>query len=183
MRNFWRLRTRSAGVTLTDLATVISIVGTLSAIGMPGILGGINRAGVDSASIRLTEDIRLAQSTALTRGAQARLIIFDQTGAVPAPTNITDTTKANMYRIELRTGDSAPWPAISDNPGNNPNVLTVWNDLGTQYRGTAVTTGNAVVFNSQGFLGNSVVPLNIVVSGAGGTRTVQTSVIGKATIQ
>ena len=183
MRNFWRIRTRSAGMTLTDLATVLSIVGTLGAIGMPGILGGINRAGVDGASRRLTEDIRLTQSTALTKGAQARLIIFDQTGSVPAPTNLTDSTKANMYRIELRNGDSAPWPAIADNPGTNPNVLTPWNDLGSQYRGVVVTTGNALVFNSQGFLGNSAVALNIVVTGSAGTRTVQTSVIGKATIQ
>jgi len=55
------------------------------------------------ASRRLTEDIRLAQSNAITRGAQTRLIVFDQAGAVPNPEKLNDPTKANKYRIELRS--------------------------------------------------------------------------------
>lgn len=168
---------------MIELAINLSIVGILAAIAIPGILGSIQRTGVDGASRRLAEDIRVAQSTAITRGAQTRLLIFDRAGLVPEPTNLSETTKANMYRIEIRNGPSASWPAIGDNPATNPNVLTVWNDLGFQYRGIAVTAGNAVVFNSQGFLGTSAMPLDIIVQGSGGTRTIRTSVIGKATVQ
>jgi prepilin-type N-terminal cleavage/methylation domain-containing protein len=173
------------GMTALELVTVLAILAILSGIAIPGILGGIHRTGVDGASRRLAEDIRLAQSNALTRGMQARLIAFDQTGTAQNPglSAITDTTKRNMYRIELRSGPSVSWPALSDNPGNNSSVLTVWNDLGRDYRGVALTAGNALIFNTQGFLINSAAALDITLQGSGGTRTVQTSVIGKATIQ
>jgi len=170
------------GMTLVEFLTAIVILGILSAIAIPGILGSIHRTGVDGASRRLTEDIRLAQSNAITKGAQARLIVFDQTGAVPDPGNLNDPTKANKYRIELRPGPSALWPSVNDNPSSNPNVLTVWQDIGSQYRGVAVTTGSAVVFNSQGFLLNSSAPVNTVFQGPGGSKTVQTTAIGKVTV-
>ncbi len=177
---------RPAGMTLVELATVISVLGILALIGIPGLSGSIQRTGIDGASRRLAEDIRLAQSNALTRGVQARLIIFDQTGLVPTtPTAINDPTRANMYRIELCTSScssSTGWPTPTATPGSDSNVLTVWNDLGSQYHGVAVTTGNAVIFNSNGSLINLTVPANIVVGGPGGTRTIQTSLIGKATI-
>lgn len=180
MRQFGRQPT---GMTLIEITTVLVMMGILVAIAIPGILGSIQRAGVDGASRRLAEDIRLAQSTALTRGSQARLIVFDQSGVVPTtPSNITDSTKANRYRVEIRSSASASWPALSDTPGNNPNVLTEWSDIGSQYRGVAVTTGSAVGFNSLGGITNSTIPATIALQGTGGTRTVQTNLIGKATI-
>ncbi|HEX9897733.1 MAG TPA: type II secretion system protein [Candidatus Methylomirabilis sp.] len=171
-----------SGMTLVELAITIVILGILSAIAVPGILGSIHRTGVDGASRQLTEDIRLAQSNAITRGAQTRLIVFDQSGSVPDPGNLSDPTKANKYRIELRTGPSALWPTLNDNPSTNPNVLTVWQDLGNQYRGVSVTTSSALLFNSQGFLVNTSAPVNTVLQGPGGTKTVQTTAIGKAAV-
>ncbi len=172
-----------AGMTLVELLTGLIILTVLTAVGMPGILGSIQRTGVDGASRRLAEDIRRAQSNALTRGVQARLIVFDQTGVVPTtPTPTNDSTKANMYRIEIRSGAAASWPALTDTPGSNANVLTAWSDLGGQYRGVWVDTGNVVLFNSIGGLINTTVPATIVVQGAGGTRSIQTNAIGKATI-
>jgi len=183
MRKLGRTGEQPAGMTMVELATAVMMLGILAAIAIPGILGGIQRTGVDGASRQLAEDIRLAQSNALTRGAQARLIVFDQTGVVPtSPSTITDTTKANKYRVELRSSASASWPALTDTPGGNPNVLTVWNDIASQYRGVAVTTGNAVIFNSLGGLTNSTIPATIVLQGQGGAKTVQTNLIGKATI-
>ena len=169
-------------MTLVEFLTAIVILGILCAIAVPGILGSIHRTGVDGASRRLTEDIRLAQSNAITKGAQARLIVFDQSGAVPDPGNLNDSTKANKYRIELRTGPSALWPSVNDNPSTNPNVLTIWQDIGNEYRGVSVTTGSALLFNSQGFLVNTSAPVNTVLQGPGGTKTVQTTAIGKATV-
>lgn len=185
MKAIGRSWDKPRGINIVELAIAVSILGILSAIAIPGIVGGVQRSGVDGASRRLAEDIRLAQSSAITRGVQARVIAFDQAGTAPNPgsSSVTDTTKKNMYRIEVRSGATASWPALTDNPGTNANVLTVWQDLGNQYRGVAVTTGNILIFNSQGFLANSAVSLNIVVQGSGGTKTVQTSVIGKATIQ
>ena len=170
------------GMTLVEFLITTVILGILCAIAVPGILGSIHRRGVDGASRRLTEDIRLAQSNAITRGAQARLIVFDQNGAVPDPGNLSDSTKSNKYRIELRTGPSALWPSLNDNPSTNPNVLTVWQDLGNEYRGVSVTTGSALLFNSQGFLVNTSAPVNTILQGPGGSKTVQTTAIGKAAV-
>lgn len=183
MRKCW---TKPRGINIIELSIAVSIVGILAALAIPGILGSIQRSGVDGASRRLAEDIRLAQSNAITRGVQARLVAFDQTGVAPNPpsgTNLSDVSKANKYRIEIRSGASATWPAVTDTPGSNSNILTTWHDISGQYRGVVVTTGNALLFNSQGFLANSVIPLTIVLQGSGGTKTVQTSVIGKATVQ
>ncbi len=170
------------GFNIIELATVVAIVAVLAAIAVPGILGGVMRAGVDGASRQLAEDIRLAQSNALTRGAQARIVVFDQGGTAPNSGYASDSTKDNMYRIEVRLGPSASWPALADTPGTNSNVLTLWNNLARQYQNVRVTTANTVTFNSQGFP-SSASAINIVLQGDVGTKTVQTSTIGKATIQ
>ncbi len=177
-----KISTIPRGFNIVELFIVIMIIAVVSGIAIPGILGGIQRAGVDGASRRLAEDIRLAQSNALTRGAQARLVAFDRSGAAPNSGYSTDASKANMYRIEVRSGPSASWPTLGDSPATNANVLTPWNDLGKNYGGVQVTTADTVAFNSQGFP-NSASAINLVLAGPGGTRTVQTSVIGKATIQ
>jgi Tfp pilus assembly protein FimT len=172
------------GVTVIELLTVMITLAIIAAIGMPEVMAGIRRTGVDGASRRLADDIRLAQSTALSRGLQARLIAFNDSGvaANPGSADITDATKANMYRIEVRPSPTASWPALTDDTTSG-GVVTVWSRVAADYRGVSIGTGNTVVFNSQGFLINSTSPLNIVLQGAGGTKTVQTSVIGKATIQ
>jgi len=185
MKGTERAGKRSPGMTLVEFVVTIGIIGVLAGVAIPGILGSIQRRGVDGASRRLTEDIRLAQSTALTRGVQARLVVFDETGTapnLPATGTLSDATKANKYRIEIRTSATAAWPGLSDLPGASSNVITEWNDIASNYRGVVVTTGNTVVFNSMGGLVNSSAP-SIVLEGTGGTRTVQTNLIGRATVQ
>lgn len=176
------------GVTLIEMVIVVSIMGIILGIALPGIIGGIARTGVDGAGRRLAEDIRMAQSAAIGQGKQARLIVFDQAGVAPkgaataadkCASSVTDTTKANMYRIELRDSAAANWPALTDFPGANSNVFTVWNNLSKDYK-VAISTGNTICFNSQGFLAYSASPLNVVVSGSGGTKTVQTNLIGRS---
>jgi len=177
-----RNRRRPRGFNILELAIVVAMIGITAGIAIPGIVGGIQRRGSDGASRRLSDDIRQAQSQAITRGAQSRVVVFNQSGTAPGSSYATDAGKANRYRIEIRTSPSASWPALTDSPGNNANVLTTWNNL-AEFGGVKVTTGNTIVFNSQGFLAISTTPLNVVLSGADGVKTVQTSVIGKATVQ
>jgi prepilin-type N-terminal cleavage/methylation domain-containing protein len=172
------------GFNVIEMAIVVSILLITAGIAIPGILGGVQRTGVDGASRRLAEDIRLAQSTAITRGMQARLLSFDRNGLaqIPGGTNITDTSKANRYRIETRSSPSAAWPALTENSGSNANVVTSWQDVRAGFGGVLITTSNALIFRTLGNL-DATSALNIVLQGSGGTRTVRTSVIGKATIQ
>ncbi len=170
-------------MTLLELIVVVAIAACLAAVALPGILGGIHRTGVDGASRRLADDIRLAQASALTRGMQARIVVFDETGVVPlSPVSLNDPSLANRYRIEVRPSPAAAWPALTDTLGSNANVLTAWNNLAEQFQAVAVTTGNAVTFNSLGGLVNSTVPAGVVLRGTSGAKTVNTNAIGKVTI-
>jgi prepilin-type N-terminal cleavage/methylation domain-containing protein len=184
MKKMCKFKERPAGMTLVELATVVSILGILALIGVPGIIGGIQRTGVDGASRRLAEDLRLAQATALTQGVQARLVAVQTDGTAPnSGWSDPESTKANMYRIETRSSATATWPSPTADPGGDSNVQTVWNTLSKDYKGISIASGNTVVFNSQGFLANSTSALDITLNGPGGTRTVRTSVIGRATFQ
>jgi prepilin-type N-terminal cleavage/methylation domain-containing protein len=175
-------RRHPKGFNILELAIVIAMIGITAGIAIPGLIGGIQRRGSDGASRRLSDDIRQAQSQAITRGAQSRVVVFSNSGSAPGSSYASDAAKANRYRIEIRISPSASWPALTDNPGSNANVLTTWNNL-AEFGGVRVTTGNTVVFNSQGFLANSTATLSVVLVGADGVKTVSTSVIGKATIQ
>ena len=183
MARWLRCSRSPKGFTLIELSTVVSIVGVLATIGMPGLIGGIQRTGADGASRQLTEDIRLTHHTSFSRGYPTRIIIFNSSGVAQNPTgaDLTDTTKANMYRVEMRAGSS--WPALSQTRSTTADVLTDWNNLPSNFRGVTVTTGRVIAFNPQGFLADSAASLDATVQGVGGTKTVRTSVIGKATIQ
>jgi prepilin-type N-terminal cleavage/methylation domain-containing protein len=180
MRQARRLSDNRAGYSVMEIIIVVALLGILAAVAFPLLLGGIQRSGVDGASRQLAQDIRLTQSTAITRGLYVRLVAFDNTGNVPSPANLSDATKANKYRLEMSTALTGPWPATTDVPATNDTVLTSWYTLAS---GVRITSGNALTFNSQGFLRNTSDPLNIVLEGPGGTKTVQTTLIGKATIQ
>jgi type II secretory pathway pseudopilin PulG len=181
---------------MIELVIVVAILGLLAGIALPGVIGGIRRTGVDGAARRLSEDIRLAQSNAITRGLQCRLLSFDDSGvaqiksASGTVTTVTDATKKNRYRLETRTsgcvaGDT--WPSLAASAAQGAvavsgscsvEALTEWHDVGS---GVRITGSNALVFNSLGSLYNSTTALQIVLQGSAGTKTVQTSIIGKAT--
>jgi prepilin-type N-terminal cleavage/methylation domain-containing protein len=186
-----RFQREARGVTAIELVVAMCIVGILAAVTVPGILGGILRTGVDGAARRISEDLRLTQSTAISEGLQTRLLAFNNSGQAhdhggsPSGTlNLTNTAMANKYRIERRSSALASWPAVTDNRGTNPNVLTEWNDVPLQYRGVTIDFACTVVFNSQGFQVTSATGLRTVrVTGTGGTKTVSISNIGRVSFQ
>ncbi len=181
-----RERKSPSGFNVIELIIVLAVMATITGIAVPGILGSIQRRGVDGASRRIAQEVRLAQSHAISRGGQTRLLAFSSLGVatIPGGTNITEATLANRYRIEIRYSITAAWPALSDTPGNNPNVLTAWQDIQNLYGVVAITTANVPIFTTLGGLANYPgSPLQIVLLGSSGTtKTVTTNSIGKVTI-
>lgn len=171
------------GVTLMELVVGMSISAILAGISMPNMVNVIQGYSADGAARQVMADLRYAQSQAISSGMQARLVIFDANGVATGSGYADDATKANKYRLEARPAGGV-WPAVSDTPATNANVLTPWQDLAQDYR-QGVTQANAVAFTSRGFLQNSTATLNIVLQTlpAGRGHTVATNPTGKVTIQ
>ena len=175
-------RTRQgAGFTLMELAMGMAISGILVAVSMPAMLDTIQRYRAHAAPRQVMADLRFAQSQAIARGLQARLVIFDAAGQATGA-GYADATKANRYRLEARPTGGA-WPALADTMATNGNVLSEWLDLATDYRQT-VTQANAVAFTSRGSLQNSAASLDIVLqtTPSGAARTVRTHPSGQVEI-
>lgn len=167
----WRRR-KPAGYTLIEMIMGVILMAIMAGISMPAMLMLIQRYRADAAPRQVMADLRFAQSQAIARGMQARLVIFNAVGQATGTTYV-DTAKANQYRVEARPTGGA-WPALSDTVASNANVLSEWVDLGTSYR-QSVTQANAVAFTSRGSL-QSVSSLSIVLQTmpAGAVRTVRT---------
>lgn len=186
-----RLHRGPRGLTTIELVIVVSILGVMSAVAMPGIIGSILRTGADGAARQVADDLRLTQNTAISEGVQTRLLIFtnsgqahDHGGTSSGTLSLTNSAYKNKYRIERRTSALASWPAVTDTRGTNVNVLTEWKDLVQEFRNVSVDYACTLVFNSQGFQVTSATGLrSIRVVGQGVTRYLYVSSIGKVTLQ
>lgn len=158
----------AAGYTLSEIAMGLTITAILGGISMPSMIGMIQRYRANAGPRQVLADLRFAQYQAISRGMQARLVIFDTAGQATGA-GYTDTTKANKYRLEVRPTGGV-WPALADTPATTSNVLTVWLDLAADYR-QAVAQANAVVFTSRGSLQNSVTSLDLVLQTVPGGAT------------
>lgn len=157
---------------------VTAIVGGAS---MPNVLEAIQRYRADAAPRQVMADLRLAQSHAIARGVQTRIVIFNGDGQATGA-GYADASMANRYRLEARPTGGA-WPGLADTMTTDANVLTEWIDLGA-YR-QRVVQANAVGFTSRGTLLNAAGPITIVLrtDPGGPQRTVQTNPVGRVTVQ
>ncbi len=180
-RGTGRSARNAAGYTVVELMMGMAISGIMTAVSMPSMLDTIQRYRADAAPRQVMADLRFAQSHAISRGMQARLVIFDAAGQATGA-GYTDATKANQYRVEARPSGGA-WPALADTMASNASVLTPWTDLGADYR-QAVTQANAVAFTSRGSLQNSAATLSILLqtTPGGAARTVRTNPAGQLEI-
>ena len=163
-----KARMMERGITLLQFLIGAAIVAILAAISLPAFLLAMQNFRFRGAVDQVVGDIRRARALAVTQGRQVGIEGGFHVSAAP-----------RQYRIELRciaTGPGCPstlWPADSDTPSSNANVITLWQNVSTLYLGVTVSrpvdaasaTLDRIIFNS---LGNSVAttqnPISITVS-------------------
>ncbi len=168
---------RERGITLLQFLIGAAVVAILAAISLPAFLLAMQNFRFRGAVDQVVGDIRRARSLAVTRG--------------PYEAGFHVSASPRQYRIELRCTSGCPsllWPADTDTPSSNANVITLWQNISTLYLGVTVSrpvdaasfTLDRIIFNS---LGNSVAtvshPISITISKALGTpQVVQVAAIG-----
>ncbi len=71
---------KAAGYTLMEIAICSSIAAVMAGISMPAMLNTIQTYRADGAPRQLMGDLRYAQSHAIARGMEARVVIYSATG-------------------------------------------------------------------------------------------------------
>jgi type IV fimbrial biogenesis protein FimT len=172
-------RRRSAGLTLLELLTVITIAAVLMGIGLPSYQYVTNANRISGEVNGLLGDMQYARSEAIKEG---------QTVSVCSSTDPTAATPACSGSNAWQSG----WIVFSDVNGNGAfdpgdTVLRVQNSfpLGDTFNANNGMTG--VTFNREGFalgLANTVtVTLHAAVPNNGTTRCLQITIVGQLTTE
>ena len=179
-----RREQRDGGFSAVELVIGVAMLAIVAATGVAMFLPTIQRYQTRSGADQIAGDLRKIQGLAMTSGSRHRLFVRDCPSG-PSP--------CKEYRIE-RGGAGGVWPASSDTPTTNGNVLTEWLDLQreyagvrvTQLRNSAPTDRDNILFDSRGASVNPGVtyPLTVTVLHTSGTqRTVQVRSAGGVRMQ
>ena len=114
------------GFTLLELLGVVAILAILAAIGLPALLGLLEKYRLDAAANELAGAMRRAQADAVSQGGFYRVHL----GSDPA------VGRPNSYRIERNSGSG--WPTPADTLSTSPWVVTNWVDVSQLYGGVSV---------------------------------------------
>jgi prepilin-type N-terminal cleavage/methylation domain-containing protein len=115
---------RECGFTLVDMLVVITIIGTVSAIAVPSMMGAIDRMRLGQSAREVERELQIAKSRAVGKGRPIR-VRFDCPGpgeyriveliggpAAPAAADLaTNRCSESMY----------PYPAADHSPTTRPN--------------------------------------------------------------
>jgi type IV fimbrial biogenesis protein FimT len=166
---------RSAGLTLIELLTVITIVAILFALGVPSYQYVTNSNRISSEVNGLLGDMQYARSEAIKEG---------QTVTVCASTNSTTCSGSSSWQNG--------WIAFSD-PNSNAAVdagetlLRVQRAFAPGDTFVATPSTSAVSFNREGFalgLNNTVtITLHAVSANASSTRCLAVNLVGQLTTE
>ncbi len=192
----WMRRIGNKGFTMIELLVVVIIVVILAAVGLPSLLGMIQRSEIDGATRHVLYEIRAAQSLAVTRGDDFGFHWGGDPFVGMAP---------SVYRIERDPSSTcalppAGWPAPGDTentiyPDGVQRVIRAWLDMSVEYPGIVIQSiadnvGNpvgGVMFNSRGASVNSCVPVTFpltitIADTSGTTRQIEVQRAGRVRV-
>lgn len=176
-----------SGFSVLELATAVAIMAIIALATLPMLTNFQDTYRLRGAAQQVIADLRYAQGVAISRGG----IVGLHNGGDPL------VNKANQYRIERSTtGLVGTWPATSDTPTSNANVITDWTNLGTGYPGVTIASFKDnnnlsvtyVMFNSLAasvnpLTGGFANPVTVTLSNPSGNKQIQTKSNGSIKIQ
>lgn len=182
------------GFTLVDMLVVIAIVGTVSAIAVPSMMGAIDRMRLGQSAREVERELQIAKSRAVAKGRPVRIRfncpsvgqyrIVEVLGSVAAPTAADGASNRCDETVY-------PYPAADRNPTTRPNLdgsirrldgavsfaaaqtIEFWPD-GTAHYATAAGSPWALI---------PVAGISISVARAGVTSAITINGLGKIQLQ
>jgi type IV fimbrial biogenesis protein FimT len=148
-------RPGSRGFSLIELLVVLTLVGLLTVLGVPGFQSWMARARLRSTAEAMQNALRLAQAEAIRT---SRVVGFVRTAALPAFDATPSTSGANWYlrKIKLLSSDESPNAgfllqastlatqnsvAISGGPTASEAKMVCFDSFGRQTAVTSTNTG------------------------------------------
>ncbi len=181
------------GVTLVEAVVLVAILGIFAAVGLPGLVGALQRARSRGAADEIAIAARDARAQAMATGWTFRVWGFTDGSSV----------RPNQFRIEgVRDPNTVPWP----NPDTPPSPFQTatqtaerWISLPTEYAGARLNPGDSggagpcgasnsfcLTFNFAGMLipaSSYQGPTGSLLVTGGVNRTLSTSFAGGVRIQ
>jgi type IV fimbrial biogenesis protein FimT len=152
-------RKNARGMTIIELMVVVTMIGILLMLAIPGVGNWISNSRVRTVSDEIQNALRLAQAEAVNRNRQ---VAFVRTNAAPARNATPSTTGANWYiQVLPLTADEGSNTDFQDSAYVQGGTFSA--QSGASVAGTALVCFNSVgrvVSNSATALGaNCVAPI------------------------
>jgi type IV fimbrial biogenesis protein FimT len=128
------------GFTLVEVLIALAVLGVLSVIGLPALMGSLNNSRVRSVAETLQNGLRRAQSEAILRSRQTAFVLTD---AAPALSAVPAANGKNWYAQTL--------PLVASE-AIDPTFFVQGGSFGSDTAGVTITGPTVICFNSIGRL-------------------------------
>ncbi len=122
------------GFTLIELLMVVAIFAIIAAVGLPNLIGALQRNRARGAADTIAVAARDARARAIATGWEVRVFGFNNESA----------TRPNQFRIEGRANSGVAWPPPATQGPVTTDAQTAdrWIDMAVEYPGVRLNVGD-----------------------------------------
>ena len=187
------LRSNEQGFSLIDMLAVVTILGTVSAIALPSMLGAMERVRLGQSAREVERELQLAKARAVVKGRAMR-VRFDcpaDGGYRTVELIGTPTAPVAEDSADDRCGEADyPYPAPDRDPNTLPNLDGALRHLDPTVSFSAAQTiefrANGMAFYDAGGGDFDLIPvagISITLLRDGLTKTITVNGLGKVALQ